>query len=326
MRHKPQKHRLIPFVFALFFLIIALVVPTNFSVLMPGKISKVESNIQIEDVDNLDNFYTTSVYYLTRVNAVTRMILELDHRNNVSPMSSYESSLSNTDDFLMGQVSKKYSYHSSLINAYREASKMNPDVTLEYKIDSLLLYYRPSKMSSLKIGDVVTKLNDQIITTENFQEVINNSRTPSVKMTILRDNQEIDFSYTYEKGDYYLSFYPNIEIISSTPSFSLPGLNSTTGGPSGGLMQTINIYVSLLKLNFGDLKIAGTGTINLEGSVGKIGGAVQKIHTVNKAGVDIFIIAFDNHYEVVNIDKNFEYFPVKTFQEAVVILNEYIVH
>lgn len=41
-------------------------------------------------------------------------------------------------------------------------------------------------------------------------------------------------------------------------------------------MQSLNIYVSLLKLNFGDLKIAGTGTINLDGSVGAIGGAVQK--------------------------------------------------
>ena len=74
------------------------------------------------------------------------------------------------------------------------------------------------------------------------------------------------------------------------------------------------------------MKIAGTGTINLAGEVGEIGGAAQKIHTANRAKVDMYFIALGNHKEVKNIEKNFQYYPVKNFQEAVEILQEKIIN
>ena len=78
------------------------------------------------------------------------------------------------------------------------------------------------------------------------------------------------------------------------------------------MMQSLNIYVSLLNLNFGKLKIAGTGTINLAGEVGEIGGAAQKIHTANRAKVDMYFIALGNHKEVKNIEKTSSIIRLKT--------------
>lgn len=319
---KKIKNRIITFIFAVLLLILSIIIPTNYAVLMPGSMNKVSTNIEIENVENVDNFYTTSVLYLSRVSPLTKMALELNKAYDVYEMSAYEKSITSSDDYLMGQISKKYSYHSSLINAYQEASKVDPSILINYQINSLILYYRPSRMNDLKIGDEVIKIEDQEITKDNYLELINQSKKDNLNLTIKRDDKLIEHTvkYDFDKDKYYISFYPNIIIISSTPKFQLPGLDSTVGGPSGGLMQSINIYASLLKLNFGGLKIGGTGTINFEGAVGKIGGAPQKIHTANRYKMDIFFIANSNDIEVVNIKKNFEYYPVKTFAEAIEIL------
>ena len=61
------------------------------------------------------------------------------------------------------------------------------------------------------------------------------------------------------------------------------------GGPSAGLMFSLEIYNQLTK---GDLtkgyQIAGTGTMDEEGNVGPIGGIEQKIVAADKSGADIF--------------------------------------
>lgn len=319
---KKSKNILITLSFAIFYLAIALFIPTNFEVVMPGVITPVENDIVIEGVENSSNFYTTAVLYAPRITPIMRIILELDGRNDVGEMAKYSKSISNVDDYKMGQISKKYSYETSLINAYEEACKVDNSISIEYNINSLVLYYRPSRLRQLKVGDIITKVNGTSVTKANYEEVIADAKQKEVSLTIKRNNEEFQYDHTYEPGDYYFIFYPNIEITSSNPKFTLPGLDNTTGGPSGGLMQSLNIYVSLLKLNFGDLKIAGTGTINLDGSVGPIGGAVQKIHTANRARVDIYFIALENHAEVISINKNLEYYPVKNFAEAVEILRQ----
>lgn len=66
---------------------------------------------------------------------------------------------------------------------------------------------------------------------------------------------------------------------------------SGVGGPSAGLMFTLDIYD---QVNNEDLrkgrKIAGTGTIESDGSVGDIGGAGLKVVSAAKSGADIFFI------------------------------------
>ena len=79
------------------------------------------------------------------------------------------------------------------------------------------------------------------------------------------------------------------------------------GGPSAGLMFSLEIYNQLTK---GDLtqgyQIAGTGTIDEEGKVGPIGGIQQKIVAADKSGADIFFAP------------NEEGAPHSNYQEALV--------
>ena len=67
------------------------------------------------------------------------------------------------------------------------------------------------------------------------------------------------------------------------------------GGPSAGLMFSLAIYDILTEgsLTGGEV-VAGTGTINPDGSVGPIGGIDQKIASARDDGASLFLVPPDN--------------------------------
>ncbi|MDR4968073.1 MAG: S16 family serine protease, partial [Acholeplasmataceae bacterium] len=106
-------------------------------------------------------------------------------------------------------------------------------------------------------------------------------------------------------------------------NFTLPGLDGLVGGPSGGMIQTLSIYASLLKLNIGDLKIAGTGTIEMSGKIGRVGGVPQKMYTGLYQNIDVFIVPEAHIDDIPGVIFPYELVIVDTIEEAVQWLNEY---
>lgn len=91
------------------------------------------------------------------------------------------------------------------------------------------------------------------------------------------------------------------------------------GGPSAGMMFTLAIYD---KLTPGELTggehIAGTGTISADGTVGPIGGIVQKMYGAQGAGADWFLAPASNCSEVVGrVPAGLEVFAVATLDDAI---------
>lgn len=63
------------------------------------------------------------------------------------------------------------------------------------------------------------------------------------------------------------------------------------GGPSAGLAFTLALVDELTEGELtGGRNIAVTGTIDLQGNVGPIGGLEQKVHAVQQHGVDVFLV------------------------------------
>ena len=63
------------------------------------------------------------------------------------------------------------------------------------------------------------------------------------------------------------------------------------GGPSAGLAFTLTLIDELTPGDItGGHKVAGTGAINLDGSVGSIGGLRQKTVAVKDAGAEYFLV------------------------------------
>lgn len=75
------------------------------------------------------------------------------------------------------------------------------------------------------------------------------------------------------------------------PPFEIEFELDDVGGPSAGMMFTLGIIDELTEneITFGK-KIAGTGTVNVNGEVGPVGGVLQKIAASEKANVDLFLI------------------------------------
>lgn len=63
------------------------------------------------------------------------------------------------------------------------------------------------------------------------------------------------------------------------------------GGPSAGLAFTLSLIDRLTPGELtGGRDVAVTGTINLDGSVGPIGGLAQKASAVDQRGIDVFLV------------------------------------
>jgi len=103
------------------------------------------------------------------------------------------------------------------------------------------------------------------------------------------------------------------------------------GGPSAGLMFSLEIYNQLTKEDLTKgYEIAGTGTITPDGIVGRIGGIQQKVVAADKAGAEIFFApneegAQDSNYQEAmiaakDIKTKMKIVPVDTFEDAVIYL------
>lgn len=105
------------------------------------------------------------------------------------------------------------------------------------------------------------------------------------------------------------------------------------GGPSAGLMFTLEIYNQLVEedLTKGH-EIAGTGTINEKGEVGPIGGINQKVVAASDAGAEVFFAPNEKGAEKSNykdaletakdIKTKMKIIPVDTLDDALTYLEK----
>ncbi|MDY0295477.1 MAG: S16 family serine protease [Acholeplasmataceae bacterium] len=313
-----------PYLYVLFLL----VAPTNRQIQAPGDVTPVSESVVIEGIDMLTQFHTIYIYSYYPMTPFQGMIAGLNETMDVSELSSVQKDISWRDDYLAGQIQKLSSLTVSVIKAYELASEVDDEIVIDYAFSGLLLSYRPSRLSDLKIGDEIIAINGEGVNEHTEESFIELSLLREATLDIRRKNGD---SYTNHTVHYllnddepYLRYYPSYEINQAVPSFDLPGLDTVIGGPSGGMMQTLSIYASLLKLNIGDIKIAGTGTILMSGNIGKIGGIRQKIYTGINEKVDLFFIPSAHLSDISDMRYPFDLIAVNTIEEAVQALHEAI--
>ena len=88
------------------------------------------------------------------------------------------------------------------------------------------------------------------------------------------------------------------------------------GGPSAGLAFALDLLQELGRNVSHGHKIAATGEIHLDGSVGEIGGIKQKTIGAREAGVDVFLVPASNAAEARKYAHGLRIVPVKSFQQA----------
>ncbi len=89
------------------------------------------------------------------------------------------------------------------------------------------------------------------------------------------------------------------------------------GGPSAGLAFALDLLERLGKDVDHGRRIAATGEINLDGSVGPVGGIAQKTIGVRNSGIRVFLVpAGDNAAEARRYADGMRIVPVKSFRQA----------
>lgn len=93
---------------------------------------------------------------------------------------------------------------------------------------------------------------------------------------------------------------------------------NNVGGPSAGMMYTLAIIDLLSE---GDLTkghvVAGTGTIEADGSIGGIGGVRQKVVAAQAAGADYMLVPASNYEAALTADRStIELVSVATIDDA----------
>lgn len=97
------------------------------------------------------------------------------------------------------------------------------------------------------------------------------------------------------------------------------------GGPSAGLMMALNVYNNLIPEDItNSMVIAGTGTIEVDGSVGPVGGIKQKVISAKNAGAELILVPMANFEEAKPLATDFtKIVAVESFEEALKVISKY---
>ncbi|HEV3213203.1 MAG TPA: S16 family serine protease [Acidimicrobiales bacterium] len=90
------------------------------------------------------------------------------------------------------------------------------------------------------------------------------------------------------------------------------------GGPSAGLAMTLGVIDALSKVSItGGTKVAATGTISANGTVGDVGGVAEKTIAVESAGATVFLVP-TVEYTVAKkaASPSLKVVPVRTLRQA----------
>ncbi|MBO3724878.1 peptidase S16 [Actinomyces bowdenii] len=142
----------------------------------------------------------------------------------------------------------------------------------------------------------------------------------AVSLEIEREGQEATASLTTIESPGGTGSLLGVMIhFEVSPEVDVSFALSDVGGPSAGLMFALGIVDEITPGALtGGQRIAGTGTIALDGTVGPIGGIRQKMAGASQAGSDYFLAPADNCGEVVGHEpEGMEVYAVSTLHEGV---------
>lgn len=333
------KYLLVPYLFLLFLLFY----PIPYNITAPGGLIEGEHLVEIEQTTPKQlsgSFSTTYVIYIPKMTFFQFLVSTFSSSVDVNPLTGPNQHYSNAENIQIAYCDKNTSIHAAIIVAYEAAKPLNPNVNFELE-ERVLVYGKAQDMFNYQqVGlcdDFVQVVTDQGVLTDFSQIGAQTTAGNTYTFTFRNQtgqNYEVEIQKNATTNRFGLTLN-RVYFVNEATIFPKSRLvPSLVGGSSGGLLQTLYIYANLLEEDItSGLKIAGTGTIAYDGSVGYIGGIRQKVITAYYANVDVFFVPYlnpnyeyDNYLEAVRVCKELgiEYeewlIPVSTFQEAVLYL------
>lgn len=205
--------------------------------------------------------------------------------------------------------------HLTFISSFDIATKVAYDkagINYKYSIKPTIVYIQKGSDTDIEVGDEIKSVNKKEVA--NCKELSASVNDKNIFETYNNKNR-----YANKKDDLVGLMCADIfKIEDSNIKFNF---DEETSGSSAGLMLSLAIYNKLTKNDITCGKnIVGTGTIDVDGKVGKIAGVEEKLLGAYHKKADIFIVPEENYEETINYKnkKNYdiEIISVKTFDET----------
>jgi len=318
--NKIKEYSFFIIVFILFLLFNFIQLP--YYIQKPGGIintsSKIDSNIKIETKGSLNMAYvselraTIPTYLFSLLNKKWDLIKISE--NISSNESIKEANYRNT--MLLNEANDV-----ATIIAYQKSGK---ELKIKNK-DFYITYIDPKEKTNLKIKDKIIKIEEKKV--NSFEELVS-----IINKHSLNDTIKIETNNGIKKATIFEINNKKVIGILITTDYEFENeinfkFDNKESGPSGGMMMTLAIYNYLNNdILTKNRKIVGTGTIDINGNVGKIDGVKYKLMGAAKNKADIFIVPYENYEEAIDIKNQYKYkidiYPVKTIDDAIKYLKK----
>ena len=361
--HNFTKSKLITKIFIFLFIAIEIFilvisfVTVDYTILTPGYLTDAKAMVAVDTENDRGYVLTVSVTEYTNPSIIQYWLALNEDR--VLLTENQEDDLSAEQNDQYGIISKKIAINNAIINAYEKASLIDSNIKLvkEFKGMLVAIVYANSD-TDIYPDDVITEIQGVKVTSKEvfyneYYRLLGENRQgailkegDSIEFTVLRFNKELKKDVEIKKSakiyknangtlSIGLSLYEYVEVDgqNSSPQFGfLYNEHLDAKGGSGGAMMALSIYNALLKdditkVNDKSLIIAGTGTIDVDGNIGAIGGIEQKIIKALMSKVDIFYVDEYDYDEAIKACKKHGFddsivVSVKTFDDIINDLNE----
>lgn len=289
------------FILFLILLYIVLQYPVNYYITVGGGSSDVSSRIKVHEAYSSKGSFNIS--YVTQLEGtvltygLSYIIPNWDRENADS--YKYDKKESIEDIEFRSDLDLATANGTATYWAYNLAKKKIEETDAKLYVIAVFDDYQ----TVLKVQDQILSIDgNNFDSIQKYKDYLQTKKAgDTVELKIIRNGKDKSVTaklYEDEKtkkvllgvGLQYVRYYktnPKVDIK----------FKKSESGPSGGLITTLEIYNQLIKEDItGGKKIAGTGTIEVDGTIGEIGGIEHKVLGASRDKVDYFLVPDGQNY------------------------------
>lgn len=314
------------FLLVLFLITIIALYPVKYYIVVGGGIKDIGSRVKVKNSYKEKGSFNIS--YVTEINGTVVSYL----LSYVIPSWSREKEdnykYNNTETIEEIEKRNLISLDQSSNNAiYYAYTLANKEVELKDTKFYILTKY-PKYDNPFKVGDELKEIDSiKIEKLEDIRQIISKHKPNDIiDFKVIRNNKEKMLKIKVYKDKEDNSSVVGIIATTLYEYTTDPKVNVkfavNEAGPSGGLITALSIYNKLVKKDITKGKtIAGTGTMEPDGTVGSIGGIEYKLIGANKHADYFLVPSGKNYKEAKKIKKEkhlkIKLIPVKSLKDAI---------
>lgn len=316
-----EEYKLLLFCFVL---LILFFYPVNYYIVIGGGISDVGKRVEVDGGYGSNGSFNMS-YVSELVGSLGPYLLSYvipSWDRESADLYKYSTSENISDIEFRNKIDLENANGNAIYWAYKLANKEIEVVDSKIYVIAVTDQVK----DKFKVGDILLSINDKTYnSTDWYQEYLNTlDKDENLKIKVLRDKKEIILDtklYEYN-GRFVMGIYlQTVNNYKTSPDVKIK-FKSDESGPSAGLMTTLAIYNQLTKDDLTkSLKIAGTGTIEVDGTIGEIGGVRYKLIGASHGKADVFLVPSANYEEAIKVKEEkrlkIKIIEVKTIEDAI---------